>query len=437
MPESGTNSVQKGADMTPIRRGDMFHLRRRVPTRYARVEDRKHVWITLKTDSEAEARRKAAVAWEEMLAGWEARLAGDTTDADARFEAARDLAHRRGYRFLGVDRVAQLPLTDLIERIEAAVNRRTGAIDRVEAAAVLGTAQRPSISMTKALGLYWDIGEEKARGKSKDQLRRWKNPRKKAFANFVEVCGDIGIDEITADDVSRFRDWWWKKIDTQNLRKESGNKDFAYLSATFNAINVHRGLGLRNPFLGIRFSGEEKQHRLPFSTQFLRDTFLKPGAMDGLNTEARCIVLGMVNTGYRPSEGAALTADQIHLDGKIPHISIEPVGRQLKSQYSRRVIPLAGVSLEAFKTCPKGFPRYADNPGLSNLVNKFLRNNGLVETPKHTLYGLRHSFEDRLLAENVDERIRRDLMGHTLNRQRYGQGADLKQLAKVIEKIAL
>lgn len=436
-PESGTNETQKGAEMTPVRRGDMFHLRRRVPTRYARVESRKHVWITLKTDSEAEAKRKAAVAWEELLAGWEARLAGDTSDAEARFAAARNLAHRRGYRFLGVEKVAGLPLAELLERVEAAISKRTGQIDTIEAAAVLGTAERPRITITRALDLYLTIGDEKAHGKSPDQIRRWRNPRMKAVANFVKVCGDIGIDEIAADDVARFREWWWSKIKTEGLRKGSGNKDFGYLSSTFNAINLHRGLGLRNPFTGIRFTGEERNFRLPFSTAFLRETFLKPGAFDGLNLEARCIVLGMVNTGYRPSEGAALTKDQIRLDAEIPHISIEPVGRQLKSQYSRRVIPLAGVSLEAFKACPNGFPRYADSAGLSALVNKFLRNNGLDETDEHTLYGLRHSFEERLLAENVDERIRRDLMGHTLNRQRYGKGADLKQLAEIIDRIAL
>lgn len=435
-PECGTNSGG-GGRMTPVRRGDMFHPRRRVPTRYARVESRKHVWITLKTDSEAEAGRKAAVAWEELLAGWEARLSGDTSDAEARFEAARNLAHRRGYRFLGVEKVATLPLSELLDRIEATINNRTGRIDHIEAAAVLGTARKPRIAITKALKGYWEIADERAHGKSKDQVRRWRNPRIKAIANFVKVCGDIGLDEIAADDVGRFREWWWGKIKKEGLRKESANKDFAYLSSTFNALNVHRRLGLQNPFLGVRFSDEEKNHRLPFSTAFLRETFLKPGALDGLNLEARCIVLGMVNTGYRPSEAEALTRDQIRLDAEIPHISIEPVGRQLKSQYSRRVIPLAGISLEAFRACPDGFPRYAGSAGISNLVNRFLRANGLAETPQHTLYGIRHSFEDRLLAEGVDERIRRDLMGHTLNRQRYGQGASLEQLAEIIERIAL
>ena len=180
----------------------------------------------------------------------------------------------------------------------------------------------------------------------------------------------------------------------------------------------------------------EKRQRPPFSNEWIREKLLAPKALDGLNTEARCIVLGMVNTGYRPSEGAALGPDQIRLDGNVPYISIEPNGRQLKSDYARRVIPLAGVSLEAFQQSPNGFPRYADNPSLSATVNKFLKTNGLLETPAHSLYSLRHSFEDRMLEAGVDDRIRRDLFGHRLDRERYGRGASLEHLYQIVQGLA-
>jgi integrase len=70
-------------------------------------------------------------------------------------------------------------------------------------------------------------------------------------------------------------------------------------------------------------------------------------------------------------------------------------------------------------------------------VNKFLRGNGLCETPDHTLYSLRHGFEDRLLAAGVDERIRRDLLGHALKRERYGSGATLEHMQELVLKVAL
>ena len=37
-----------------------------------------------------------------------------------------------------------------------------------------------------------------------------------------------------------------------------------------------------------------------------------------------------------------------------------------------------------------------------------------------------------MLKANMDERIRRDLMGHSLKREKYGKGADLKDIVKVM-----
>jgi len=376
------------------------------------------------------------VAWQHMIEAWEAKLAGDTGDAEKRFEAARELAAARGYRYLPAPQVASLPREELLARIEA-VPVRNDAPDKREAAAILGGASEPKITVSRALELYWTLAADRARGKSEDQMRRWKNPRKKAVANFVAVVGDKALADISGEDMLDFRQWWLEKMESDDLTPNSANKDLIHLGDVMKTINKMKRLGLVLPLTDLSFKEGEKRTRPPFSVKWIKDKLLAPGALAGLNTEARCIVLGMVNTGYRPSEGAALTADQIRLDQKVPHISIEPVGRQLKSAYARRVIPLAGVSLEAFRECPKGFPRYADNPSLSATVNKFMRSNGLMESPDHVLYSLRHSFEDRMLAAGIDDRIRRDLFGHTLTRERYGHGASLEHLAQAIQALAL
>ncbi len=145
----------------------------------------------------------------------------------------------------------------------------------------------------------------------------------------------------------------------------------------------------------------------------------------------------MVNTGYRPSEGAALAPDRICLEGKIPYIHIAPDGRALKTRRAERQIPLAGISLEVFQAMPLGTPRYRDKPGLTATLNKFLRENKLTASAEHTTYSLRHSFEDRLLTAGVDERVRRDLMGHRLTREEYGDGGGLEVRHKAILSIAL
>ena len=397
----------------------ILSLYRRVPKRYEAVEPRKFVWVSLHTDSQSVAASKATVAWDLMIEGWEARLAGDSSDAETRFEAARELAAVRGFRYLNASTVAKLPLEEILQRVET-VPGTAAKSDLIEASEVLGGATEPPITVRRALELFWTLAADRTIGKSDDQQRRWKNPYIKALKNLIAVVGDKAIAQITGDDMLDFRQWWMDKIEAEKLTPNSANKDLTHIGSVLKTVNKMKRLGLVLPPSDLAFKAGEPNRRPPFSNQWIKDKLLAPGALKGLNTEARCIVLGMVNTGYRPSEGAALLPHHIRLEHSVPHISIEPDGRQLKSSSSKRIIPLAGISLEAFRECPQGFPTYRDNPGLSDTVNKFLRENGLLETPGHTLYSLRHSFEDRMLAARVDDRIRRDLFGHSMLRERYG-----------------
>lgn len=422
-------------------RNKTFHIRKRVPIRYAPVESRAFVCISLHTDSEAIAKIKAPKVWASMIEAWEARLAGDTTDAEKQYDAARDLAAARGYRFLTASAVAKLPTAEFEARTDEvmAASAKAGQPDLALARALLGGAAPPEITVSRALDLFWEVvGKSETANKSPDQVRRWRNPRIKAFKNFISVNGDIPIASIGPDEMLAFVSWWENKIEEDGLTPNSANKDLVHIASTLRVVINKKRLGLDLPLSGYAIKNVDPKTRPPFSVKWIKDVLLKPGALDGLNPEARGILLGMVNTGYRPSEGAGLTRDQIRLDHNIPHISIEPVGRELKSKTSKRVIPLVGVSLEAFRAHPDGFPRYqANSAGLSATVNKYLRENKLLETPAHTLYGLRHSFEDRMLAAEVDERIRRDLFGHTLGRERYGKGADLAHLQRVVQSVAI
>ncbi len=428
--------VSEGKTMNVTKRGSTYHLRKRVPGRYKLVEPRAVVWISLHTDSESVARQKAPMAWGHLIEAWEAKLAGDGDDAERRFEAAKELAAIRGFRYLPASRVADLDREELLRRLELV--SRTGEPDKVEAAAVLGGASAPQITVTGALDSYWKLTRDQTLGKSDDQLRRWRNPRMKAVRNFVEVIGDKPLASVARDDMLAFRDWWTDKLETDGLTANSANKDIIHLGDVLRTVVDRKRLGLVLPFGGLSFKEGEAKTRPPFSVEWIKTKLLAKGALAGMNEEARAIMLAMVNTGARPSELAALTGPCIRLGGKVPHISIEPVDRQLKTPRAKRIIPLAGVSLAALRGFPEGFPRYRAEPAtLSGTVNSFLAENGLKESPSHTLYSLRHSFEDRMLAKGVDERIRRDLMGHRLDREQYGKGAELAHLGKVIQTVAL
>lgn len=419
-------------------RGTTYHVRRRVPGRYASVEPRGQIWVSLHTDSPTVARRKADALWGELIEGWEARLAGNTADAEARFAAAAELARVRGHRYLASAQVAQLPIEELLLRVEAVPERRaardagTSVPDQIEGDALLGGVAEPPITLSRALEAYWDVARDKVLGKSDDQVRRWRNPRVKAIRNLVAVVGDKPLGDLTRDDLLTFRDWWVDRLMSEQLTPNSANKDLIHLGEVLRTVVSRKRLAVDLPLGDLSFREGEAGQRPSFSTEWLRERLLAPGALGGLNDEARCSTLAMVNTGARPSEVAGLVPDHIRLDDAVPHIRIEPEGRQLKSARARRAIPLLGVSLEALREMPGGFPRYRDKAGLSATVNKYLRAHGLCETPQHTLYSLHHAFEDRLLSVGVDERIRRDLLGHRLDRERYGAGATLGHTARVM-----
>jgi integrase len=96
------------------------------------------------------------------------------------------------------------------------------------------------------------------------------------------------------------------------------------------------------------------------------------------------------------------------------------------------------VALAAMKLRPKGFPRYRDkSASLSATVNKFLRVNGLRPTKDHSLYSLRHSFKDRLVAAEAPDGLIDSLMGHKTYKPKYGRGPSLELKLKFLEAIAL
>jgi hypothetical protein len=118
------------------KRNNAYHLRKRVPVRYQSVEPRASFYVSLKTDSKALAEQKAAAVWSEQVEVWEARLAGDSAEADKRHAAAQSIAQMKGFRYLHAAQVAELPRRELLERVEA-ISETAGAPDTSVAAAVL------------------------------------------------------------------------------------------------------------------------------------------------------------------------------------------------------------------------------------------------------------------------------------------------------------
>ncbi len=268
-------------------------------------------------------------------------------------------------------------------------------------------------------------------------MKHWTQVRRKAVANLVAVVGDKAIEDVDREDALAFRGWLRERM-AEGVSANTVNKDLYHLSGIWRTVEDMKRLGIDGKlWTGLRFD-EEKTSR-PTWTATQVGALLAPRALGGLNDAARDVLLLMVNTGARPSELCNLLPEEIILDAEVPFLNIGGAkARRLKTDHSARPIPLVGVSLDAAKRNPDGFARYLDrSTGWSNLVNKFLRDNKLAPTEAHTAYGLRHAFEDRLLAVEAPDRIASDLMGHTTKRPRYGAGAELEHLLEWVERIAV
>lgn len=423
-------------------RSSTYHLRRRVPLRFRPVEEREIVAVSLHTDSASVAKRKAAEVWTQLIEGWEAALAGDAGSAEARYRAARNIADHRGFNFMSAATLAQEPIDEIVRRVLAVPKARDGSPKQREGDALLGGVKEPGLTIEKALEVFWEHEAPSEVGKSHDQIRRWRNPKKKAIANLIARIGNKEIAAISRSDMLSFRDWWSARL-RDGMVANSANKDLIHVGHILRTANARLALGLEDHLsrvladLSFKDDKGEKRDRPPFSDKWIKEKILAKGALDGMNTEARCILLALINTGARPSEIAGLLPEHIHLKAAVPYISIEPDGRKLKTPQSRRVIPLVGVSLAAFKECPNGFPRYRFKDKISDELNKFMRENGLMESDKHVVYSLRHAFEDRMIKAEFDDRMRRTLFGHKLNREKYGHGATLEHMAEKLKAIAL
>ncbi|UFS65026.1 hypothetical protein LO749_00150 [Paracoccus denitrificans] len=129
-----------------------WYFVKRVPKRFAHVDPRQKVTRALWTDSEREARIKAAAVEAEVMAYWEALVAGQADDAAAAYEAARKLAQARGFPYRPAAELAAGTIDNLLTRLEALIRSDGTFAPLAEASALLGAMDKPPVSITAALG---------------------------------------------------------------------------------------------------------------------------------------------------------------------------------------------------------------------------------------------------------------------------------------------
>lgn len=421
-----------------FKRGKWFHYRRRVPRSFESFYDSQFVKISLKTDSEAIAVQRAAIFNAELERIWADAVLDNGSGALEKISQAVEIARLHGFSYLTADQIAQKDNAEIIRRVETLPEAELE--DESKVSALLGAYDHNALSITAALEHFFEFQLPNLSNKSENQIRKWKNPRIKAVGNFVSVIGDLPVDQINRDHILTLRAWWFDRVQEEGLSPDSPNKDFTHLRSLLSFIRDDKkiDLNIEHMFSRIRFASVVSS-RPPFPTSFIENELLDLGKLAGLHKECQLFLFAMADTGARPSEllGLDASSSDIRLDCTIPYIHIRPKDkRALKTVQSERQIPLVGSALYAFKNLPEGFEHYfgkADQ--LSANINKYLRDHGLLPTDDHSIYSLRHSFEDRLTAVEPPEKVQAALMGHKYHRPRYGKGPSLEQKKEWLNKI--
>lgn len=442
-----------------LRRGNRWYYQRRVPGQFSHLDQRRFAKVSLKTDSLDLARvRRDQLAeaddqyWMALSFEMENGSANGPTVRAAlehRYKAAIARAMAYGFSYKPAEPLAESQsIAELMERIKTleAQSGSSGDPKQADSEALLGGAPNPASTMpvSEAFELYVSkIAFDDQYNKSEAQRRSWEKTKRTSINYFIEQMGDLSLGDITRDKALEYRDWW---VERMQLRDDGGkpvapntaNRHIGNMRSLLQRYHKHIGeTDFEDPFRDFYFSGKTEAKRAPFSNEWVRTRILVPGLFDGLRLELRVIIYLLIETGARLSELVNLKPEDIRLGAQVPHIIIRPEQkRELKTEDSRREIPLVGIAELAMRACPDGFGYYHDKSTLvsANLMKAF-RNRNLLPTRDHVVYSFRHSFEDRMLEGGLDYGLRCALMGHKNNRPEYGVGGSLEYRRTELQKI--
>lgn len=407
-----------------------------MPEFFRDLDRRDYVRVSLGTKCPRTAWRNAAVVDQEVQAYWHELAATNQPHHDKKFRQTIRTLRKMNFTYKPMAVLVDAPIDEVVARAIAAENATQKQVE-----ALLGAKPEPELPLSKILAMYWDLSKEQIINKTPDQLRKWRNSKIRVVASFIAVVGDKEFKKLNRSDITSFRDWWLDRIKNENKSTATANRELFTLKGILDTINrqINAGLNTAELFIKIKLSTRYRGKRLSLSSDQIR-TILHSPKLDGLNKEAKWFLYAMADTGARSSEILGLLPEDIHLDVPIPYIAItDRKERSLKTPHSERIIPLVGYALDAFKACPKGFPHYRDKPdNLSSAVNKFLRENNMLPSLQHSVYSMRHSFQNRMLTVKVCDIMQANLMGHKYTeRPQYGEGGELKEKLDWLNMICL
>ena len=254
---------------------------------------------------------------------------------------------------------------------------------------------------------------------------------KKAFqtqvATFVELMGDLDVEQITAVTLYNF---------AELMANEHGSANATivnYIASISNVLNysVRKGLVENNPAKGLdlRPYGKKALRRRPFPETMLRKLFQLE-----LPDDIRMLWVILITTGMRLDEAALLSQSDIKVEKGIRYFDLTEA--LVKNAGSARKVPIPDVVIEPLDKYVKcrtsqrlfDFPLNADGKAQNAASKKSMRFIRKV-TLDHALvtHSLRHSFKDMCRDAGVPEDLHDFITGHSGgdSASNYGEGHSL------------
>lgn len=423
-----------------IKRGGIWHLRMRVPKRFASIEARGEIHHSLYTGDAREADARLAVVERQLIADMDAKLAGRNTGSRDYYEAIARLASARSWGYQIAGELAAGPMDEILSRF-ASLKSAGDAPGSPASVAAFGGVERPKLTISDVADSMKDWFRAEVRDKDHTQTRTWTYRWKRPASKVVELLGyDPIFGDITRRQAVSLRDALQDRIIDDEIRGDTAQKELRNLSLLWEKFHIHLGIDEllipTCPFSGLAkrlniLDEESRKAEIPIEHL---GKILAPGALGALNPETRDVIYALSETGCRQAEVTGLPPGSIHLDAVVPHIEIKREAgefkRVIKNKSSKRSIPLVGRSLEAFQRNPTGFPRFRGKGSFSAEANDALRELGLLPDDV-TVGGMRHTFETRLRNADVRDDHIAELMGHSVKKARgrevYGDNMSLEQ----------
>jgi integrase len=227
-------------------RSGTWYYRRQVPLDVKDLVGRSSLEVSLKTKLLDVARLRRDAMEEADTLFWASLLGGGAAAADpatARYRAAQKRALALGFVWKSSsDLLNHAPLDDLIARLDV-LKGRPDLERKSDAEALLGTAPRPDVPVSKVLEIYLsEIAPDALKGKSPAQIAAYKKVKTRAVANFIKVVGDKPVDAVTRADALAFFDWWQTRVTgmTTGAGAEAGTGAGAGMGA---GADAYAGMG--------------------------------------------------------------------------------------------------------------------------------------------------------------------------------------------------